>query len=258
MPSERFYISQVFVIMFNSVLLVATVFLNGLAIVTIFRSSYLMGKPCYFIVFLQSIVDLMCSLLAMPLFLVHLINVIHGMVDCVVYVITMFATYFTLGLSSVNLLALTWERYVALLHPLHYGSIVTRKKLMVGVCFAGVIECFMKTLFLTKFHHRETVLYNLVKVMIISGYAIFAYSCIFLVVKKLARSSITSCSPVEKIKTRRVQRNDLSLIRIWLKTLAFLNSLMNSILFFWSKKMLRQEAFKLLKAINEKLRLSSS
>ena len=157
MPSERFYISQVFVIMFNSVLLVATVFLNGLAIVTIFKSSYLMGKPCYFIVFLQSIVDLMCSLLAMPLFLVHLINVIHGMVDCVVYVITMFATYFTLGLSSVNLLALTWERYVALLHPLHYGSIVTRKKLMVGgrtsiTLYRKVLICLDRKLPLVGIH----------------------------------------------------------------------------------------------------------
>ena len=145
----------------------------------------------------------------------------------------------------------------------------------------------MKTLFLTKFQHRETVLYNLVKVMIIFGYAIFAYTRIFLVVKKLARSSITPCSPVDKSKTTRrklliqqvkhaksclvavscffvlytipsfvhfifmihVQTGDLFLIRTWAQTLAFTNSLLNSIIFFWSKTMLREEALKLLKTI---------
>ena len=119
------------VIMFNSILLVATALLNGLAIVTIFKSSYLMGKPCYFIILLQSTVDLICSLLAMPLFLVHLVLAIYGMVNCVVFVISMFALYFTLGVSNITLLALTWERYVAILHPLEYGSKVSKKKLMV-------------------------------------------------------------------------------------------------------------------------------
>ena len=57
-------------------------FLNGLAVVTIFKSSQLNSKPCYFIVLFQSMFDLGVGVFRIPLFIYYLANSIGGIFNC--------------------------------------------------------------------------------------------------------------------------------------------------------------------------------
>lgn len=54
---EKFIINRIFVIAFNGIMIIPTLLLNGVAVITIFKSSQLSSKPCYFVILLQSVFD---------------------------------------------------------------------------------------------------------------------------------------------------------------------------------------------------------
>ena len=84
LPSEKLLLNHVLAIIFNSVLMIPTILLNGIAVKTVLKSSQLSSKPCYFIILLQSVVDLAVGVLVIPLFIVYLASAIRGFSNCFV------------------------------------------------------------------------------------------------------------------------------------------------------------------------------
>ncbi len=280
LPSDKFVINHIFAIAFNVILIIPTIILNAIPIITILKSSQLKSKPCYFIILVQSFVDLAVGVFGIPLFTFFLVSGLRGNANCILATLTSKLTALPIGLSTSTVSALTLERYIAILHPYAYKTQVTRKRLLMFVCF-GALVIFSVTIFST--HFRKLFLGVLVIGTLIFFFFAFAYTRIYLVVKKLARSQNRPHDAAAENLTRMklflreikqakscfivvicfgllsflpgaitfpfyqsFDKYNRATISIWFYTLLFLNSSVNSLIFFWTKTMLRKEAVKLI------------
>jgi large-conductance mechanosensitive channel len=283
-PSEGLRINQVLAIVFNGILIIPTILLNAVAIITIWKSSQLNRKPCYFIILVQSVTDLAVGLVSIPLFIFFLKRALGGYEKyCSETFLAFRLILLPVGLSTITLLALTLERYVAILHPYAYGSGVTKKRLVVFIGCCDAVEFSVFTLSLM--NQRILEIYAVVKMTIVFLFIAFAYTKIFFVVRKLSRSQRRPQDPSSdanltrmKLFLREIKQAKACLIVIicfsvlnflpatiaiplipmldrfemlatiaWVITLRVLNSSANSVIFFWTKTMLRKEAIKTLK-----------
>ena len=65
--SRKYEINRIFNIVFLGVLIVSTVLLNAVAVITIWKRAKLKNKHCYFVIFVQSSVDLGIGCTAMSI-----------------------------------------------------------------------------------------------------------------------------------------------------------------------------------------------
>jgi hypothetical protein len=75
---EKFLVSHTLAACVNRIFIIPTILLNAISIITIFKSSQLNSKPCYFIILVQSVIDLAVGVLGIPLFLVFLVQGLTG------------------------------------------------------------------------------------------------------------------------------------------------------------------------------------
>ena len=285
LSSEKFVINYIVVITFNGLLIIPTILLNAVAIITIAKSSQLKSKPCYFIILVQSVIDLAVGVFSIPLLIFFLASGIGGTTNCVAATLAFKSTLLPTVTSCIALSALTLERYIAILHPYAYSTQVTKKRLLIFVgCGAGVaISLLVLALYQPKLYYICVI----TVAMIIFIFTAFAYRKICLVVKKLSRSPNRPHDPaaVENTTKTKVLLGEIKqakscfmvvvcfavlcflpgaimlpitpkfgpawtkAIVVWLHRIGFLNSSVNSLIFFWTKTMLRNEAVKTLKTM---------
>jgi hypothetical protein len=112
-------------------LTIPVILLNGITVLTIFRSKKLRSKVCHFPVFIQSMADLSVGLLSLPLFSYLYLSEVYGSLNCVLsYVFTSLA-FIPWGLSLAAFCALTFERYMSILHPIAHLNHVTKKMFLI-------------------------------------------------------------------------------------------------------------------------------
>ena len=121
-------------------MVIPTIFLNGVAVViTIFKSSQLSRKPCYFIVLLQAIFDLAVGLFCVPLFIYYLANSIGRIFNCFAASLGYRSTLVPVGVSTITMTAMTMEGYIAILH--HATRFLLRAWLLVCNDYCCSIFC---------------------------------------------------------------------------------------------------------------------
>jgi hypothetical protein len=123
LPSNNLLINHIFAVALNGILIIPTILLNAVAVLTIFKSSQLNSKPCYFIVLIQSVNDLAIGLLGIPLFIFFLASSIGGISKCITTSLASRANMVPVGVSAITLSAMTLERYIAIL-PVPYCIVV--------------------------------------------------------------------------------------------------------------------------------------
>jgi purine-cytosine permease-like protein len=79
--SNYFVINRIVQCVFNGVLMISTILLNSVAILTISKSSQFKEKLCYFLVLVQSSIDLVVGVIIQPLFIVMWANDAKGNVE---------------------------------------------------------------------------------------------------------------------------------------------------------------------------------
>ena len=265
--------------------MIPTILLNSVAIITILKSSQLKSKPCYFIILVQSIIDLAVGVLSIPLLIFFLASGIGGITNCIAARLAWKSAALKSMLSWVTLSALTLERYIAILHPYAYKTQVTKKRLLTYVGCGGIVPI---SLFFVFLHNPR--LYHICGaafIMLIFVFTAFAYTRIYLVVKKLSRSPNRPHDPAAVENTTKMKvflqnfkyakscfmivvcfgvlcflpgavtvsflptltLSDKQAVMVWVFTLGMLNSCVNSVIFFWTKTLLRNEAVKTLNAM---------
>ena len=283
--SKKLLINHIFAIVFNGFLIIPTILLNTVAIITIWKSSQLRSKPCYFIILVQSAVDLAVGVVSIPLFIFYLWSRLAGNAKhCYVAFFAFQSTLLPLGLSTIILTALTLERYIAIVHPYSYNGEVTKKRLLffIGSCF--VFEFSVFALSVSGFQSLLE-LYAVIKMTLVFLFIAFSYTKIYLVVRKISRSQ---CIPQDPSSNENLTRMKLFLreirqakacfivvicfcalsflppttvipfspllgkfeelaIEAWIVTFGLLNSSINTVIFFWTKTMFKKEAFKIFK-----------
>ena len=282
LPTDRLRLNHIFCIVFNGILSITTTLLNFVAILTITRSSQLYSKPCYFLIFLQSVIDMVTGFLGVPSFISFLFSGIGKNSNCVLAIVLYNTPIFLMTASTCTLCAMNVERYVAILHPYAYTLQVTKKRLVMYTCFSAAL-------------HFSVIFYSLKYESVMRPYRIVAstsvflltalvYARVYLVVKKSARSIPKIHVAGEENLTRlKLFLKEIKQARscfmavvcffalgffpstvalpfnptmdhfehlasgIWIYTLALLNSSVNSVIFFWTQTKLRKEAAKMFK-----------
>ena len=281
-PDDEYERSRIAAIVVSCILFLTTIFFNGISIITMRRSSQLKGKLCYFPILLQSIVDLGVGILGVPFFIYYMMSPFVPTVNCIVVTLALRITLLICGFSIITLSAITLERYIGVLHPYYYKTDVTKKRILTYVSACSLMYCLV-------FSYRSLiriVLTGMILVCLI--FASFVYTKIYLVIQKLLRSERRPACETDgnrntaKRQTIRESRQAKSCFLVvitfvlllipatlapafytqgtidfivhanWTFTLIFLNSSINSVIFFWTKTLLRNEAFKTLKFLFSK------
>ena len=284
--SRKFVVNHIFAITFNGVLVIPTILLNAVAIITILKSSQLKSKPCYFIILVQSVIDLAVGAFGIPLLIFFLASGIGGITNCIAARLASKSALLPFMLSCVTLSALTLERYIAILHPFAYKTQVTKKRLLIYVGCGAVVA--ISLCLASLFNPILSLICLTATEILIFVFTVFAYTRIYLVVKKLSRSPNRPHDPaaventtkikmlLQKFKhakscfmvvicfgvlcllppaitlplSAKLEQSEIGAVLAWAYTFNMLNSCVNSVIFFWTKTMLRTEAVKMLNTMN--------
>ena len=277
---KNFMVSHILAASMNGIFFFPTILLNAVSIITILKSSQLKSKPCYFIILVQSVIDLTVGVFGIPSFLVYLVQGIIGTSNCFGVILAKRLSVVMIALSTITISALTMERYVAILHPYAYSVKVTKKKILVYVASGGVVTFFVITVSFVIWY--AIMLFGMLLVTLVFIFTVFAYTRIYLVVRKLNRSQKQQFNPENQenltrkklfigeikqakscfivvmcffalsflpaiafsLRNSNAKPGEFVANDAWLYTITMFNSSVNSIIFFWTKTMLRKEAKK--------------
>ena len=284
--NERFKIlstmdtkNRMLLIAFNAMLVFSTVSLNFLSLVTIRKSPQLKNKLCYFVILVQSAGDLVVGVVNIPLLIIILTMPLLGIENCLVFRLLFISMLLPISLTPVFLSAMTIERYIGVLHPYSYQTLVTKRRILTYVGVTGSLCVGNAALMF--YGPRASIIIIMLTFFLFIAYA---YTRIYLVVRKLDRPEnrpAGSNQQGNQNKRRRLLREikhakccfivvicygvlllpssltsvfhafgvNRGVYNCWLFSLYILNSSINSVTFFWTKTLLRTEAWKTLKSI---------
>ena len=280
-PKEEYKRNRIAVLVVNCILFFLTISLNGISIITIRRSSQLRGKVCSFVIQLQSVFDLGVGVFGIPFFLFYLLFPFLRTSNCTLIILARRFTRLTCGLSMATMSGMTLERYIGVLHPYYYEAKITKKKILIYTSTFGL--CILPV---PAYSFRDVrIANNFTRVLTISFFVltVLAYVKIYHVIRKLIWSEKRpTCESHKKrsiwkrqIRERRKATScflvvacfaffllpsllspaafrpgtvDFVVYQNWSITLLILNSSVNSLIFFWTKTLLRKEASKIIKS----------
>ena len=153
-PTRGSMVIHIFAVIFAIIITFATVFLNGVTAITIWRSRILKEKTSNFTILLQSIVDLANGVFFMPLVSFRFANEAVGGTNCALAIFLkkfgMLIFFYTLTTLSV----MNFDRYLGIVHPFYHRGVVTNTKLLAYVVSICSVQTIIYGFSLT---HKEIV-----------------------------------------------------------------------------------------------------
>ena len=284
-PSEKYLINNISVIVFNAILILPTIALNLVASITILKTPQLKSKPCYFIILAQSVIDLAVGVVGIPSYISFIASWTGGASSCLSTSLLFRGGMISVLSSLVTVSILTLERYIAIIHPYAYKTQVTKKRIVICTASSAVVHSgFVAVSYLGK---QLVMIYGMISAGLVFFFTTFAYTRIFFVARSLVGSPSQphDVGKLQNVTKTKLLRQKIKLakscfavvicffslcflpqaiafpyytdlkkvenieIGVWIGTIVLVNSSANSVLFFWAKKMLRKEGIKFLKAI---------
>ena len=185
-PNEKYEQYRIAVLVVNCMLLLSTISLNGISIITIRKSSQLKNKVCNFLILLQSAVDLVVGVLGIPLYIFCLMTPFLDYSNCSLVILVRRTASMPCLLSIVTGSAMTYERYIGVLHPYYYEINVTKKRILCYVCVFGFVAFSVLAYSFRDVTISKRIVQGLMAVFFL--FTAFAYIRIYLVIRKLIRS----------------------------------------------------------------------
>ena len=280
-PSRKYFLSQILYIFVSGVLIIPAVLLNSISVLTIWKSSHLKAKLCYFLILIQSIFDIAVGVISLPAIIAYVALELRGNASCVLVVILQAITFIPAGISLTTICLLTLERYLSILHPVVHRSYVTKTRMLICVCCGSVWFVVTGPVLRIISEKSSIMILNLVVVAIVLACTTFAYVRIYFAVRNMHFSNdcISDYSTEQsssKTKEKRKSLRERSLAKscalvvlicyvcylpfavcyiyfsddpihfrvatFWSWVVLTLNSSLNSVVFFWKRPLLRQEA----------------
>jgi hypothetical protein len=283
-PSDRYIPNRIVTAVVCSILIIPAVLLNAVAIVTIQKSSQLKNKLCYFTIMIQSAADLGVGCFTIPIVTCFLVAPFMRVDQCVLLHFIYQIGYVPTGISIVTLSVISMERYIGVVHPYSYESQVTKRRILtyivggtlvhllvsiLSVPIPEIVSIFMATILITFFI-----------------FTAFVYSRIYLVMKRLVGSEVRPSDAVDESRNKkkvflRETKHARSCFAVvmcfifcftpfsfalvifdnhgrppyeaylgWSLMLVISNSSLNSLIFLWTRTLLRKEAIKFLKSVS--------
>ena len=161
---------------------VLTISLNTVAIVSISRSSQLKEKPCYFLIQIQSVIDLVKGAISQPLFVYYLLSETLGVAHCQTNLLIKKIVVLPVVASILTLSLMNFERYTGVLHPFVHRTRLTKKIILKTVCFSFCL-IFILSIILAIYGTFRRPLVIMMLALFLSS-SIFIYVNIFFVARK--------------------------------------------------------------------------
>ena len=177
-------INTSFLCVFNVIFMIAGIFLNSVVIISLWRSSQLRKKLCYFTILVLSCFDLAAVAIMHPIQISTTISIAFGKYSNTQEVIRFYLANAINSLSMFALLVLNIERFLALSYPFFHQTSVTKERLI----FLLVALMILPTVIVLSLTHLSLrLLANLVSTI---GLSVFLLLFIYLNYKvfKIARS----------------------------------------------------------------------
>ena len=275
-PNKEHEHNRIVVLVINCILLFSTISLNGISVITIRKSSQLKSKVCYFVILLQSIVDLGVGLTSLPLFIYCLMSPFQKIRNCTLIFLAFRTSFLPLGLSISTLSAMTMERCIGVQHPFQYQTKITKKRILIYVCGTGLL--LFSLLAYSLRDAKPLFIYLSGSIFVLFVFTGLVYTKIYRVIRKLIRHEkrqicVDGGHQVKRQIIRESRRARSCFLVVicfflfllpfalaphlftpdsfgfrvyfnWAFTSIFLNSSINSVIFFWTKTLLRKEALK--------------
>ena len=267
-------INVVFLCVVNGVFTVAGTILNSLVILCLWKSSQLRKKLCYFLLLILSCCDLIVVIVNHPLIIRLAIAWAmedHGILERMH--IFRWVNNGLFGFSSIALLTMTIERYLATAHPLFHRRSVTKRRLVAVLATLQLAEVVSTTV--QAFLPTAAYLIGIIIVLVIYLASVLFMNCKMFVIAMAARRNGTDKRSAVNFKNASTcllaalcffcccipsifyycfelfsTFNDDILMScyLWATTAISLDSCtFNCFLFFWRNKILRIEGEKVLK-----------
>ena len=273
---------RISVICFNVILAFPITFLNLLSVITIGKSSQLKSKLCYFVILTQSFVDLSVGAFSIPSLIMIVTLPLLDTDHCVAHTVFVLCLWFPPTLSTVTLTSMSIERYIGVFHPYSYQNVLTKRRILNYVAVWSIIYVGTSVVSLVRIRESEMMISAMILLYFIL--ILYVYTRIYMVVRRLdRRQELPADIAKERSRKRRLFReikhakscfivvicfaicffpigsylafsdiensNNAAMLISWLMTLSNLNSILNSLIFFWTKTLLRKEAKAILSSI---------
>ena len=274
---QLFYvINLIFIFVLNVLFFFSGICLNSLVLISFWRSVQLRKKLCYFMIMVLSGCDLLAVLTNNPLqaliTMLWLNNVFPNWTDMALNTSSSF-----LAFSLLNLLVMTFDRYLATSYPIFHRTSVTKRKLLTLFVILVTLQVTLHSMavnFVISYQSALLLGIGVIILMLFMNYKLFrvtmkprknklvvdterpfsfkissscvlAFACFitvsvpFCVYTGLRKSS----------KDENITLNGVSVLRLWARTIVSMNSTFNCLIFYWKNKLLRSEGMKVLKSI---------
>ena len=264
----------------NVLIAITTLFLNGIILMTFWRSSRLRNSVHFSLIMLQSSVDFGSGVIATPFVISSLASMIAGVQRCWLALSTERVALTATIFSIITLSAMNIERYMGVVHPLIHRTKVTKRKVLKYVISVGFL--YLITLTVSFVNYAVLAISTCLIMVIFLSTTLFVYIRVFFVAStsgtirnspqnlpdertwrtfskqvKLAKSCflVVVCmfvcyTPLLLVKILNPDNLiEKKVLLIWTGTIALMNQSLNSVIFFWKDKMLRKEAKTTLKII---------
>ena len=129
-PSQFYTLNLILACIVNGILSGIGTMVNGLVLITFYRSSLLRSKTPFFLIMLLSLNDLLVVLIVHPLFLFNAMKQLLGNGDCVSKAVYLTFAKLLTGYSGLTLHVMNIERYFSIVHPFWYQRRVNRKAVL--------------------------------------------------------------------------------------------------------------------------------
>ena len=265
-------LNEIFLLVVNIIFLVAGTLFNTVVVLSIWKSSQLRKKLCYFMILILSCTDLLVVIVIHPLHIFCCIiwyfkgaSVLHNYSNLVEFIGGILIT------SSINVLfTMTLERYIGLTYPLFHKTRLTRRRL-VSFFVVGEIVCF--SFELSNFALEMHLMFNIYSVLFLAlliSLVILINGKMFVIAKSRTKNSLPwkfkpyytcalavtcflfCCCPIATyhglaITETLKRRSDVATaFFLWSSLVVTMNSIINSVIFFWMNNALKSEGNKLL------------
>ena len=204
-------INTVFLCIVNFSLMVSGAFLNSVVIISLWRSSQLRKKLCYFTILVLSGFDLAVVVINHPILIISTIFWSMRSSDGVFgHIIGPFITIHLGGLSMFALLTLNMERFLAISYPFFHQRAVTKTRIKVCLVFWMILQAV--GLSQLSFVFGITIVHALITVYVFLPLCAFIYSNykMFVIAKskredKRIPSAVTAISSNQETKKTQVK-----------------------------------------------------
>ena len=250
--------------------------------VTIWKRTQLINKHCYFVIFVQSLVDLAIGFTALPIEFFFLLVPFINVDFCIAVILVRSTAFLLSSMSIVTLSALTIERYIGVVHSYSYEK-VTKSRIVKFVL--GGFFILLTITVASFFSQHEIIKYAGIGVLaIFLIFITFAYGRIYLETRRLSRSEVRpdiegAQNRDRKLKFREIKRamscfmvvisfltlivpyslfpifnrqfglSNFNVYFWWSATLLNSSGSINSVIFFMRNTVLRKEAMKVIRKV---------